>query len=155
MIEGWALWLFIVGFAAGVAVVAVLLWRLPRREDDLADEERRVEAGWIADIIERHGGVAPQALVEEVLDLHQAYLRAPRAPGPPPGGAPPPLPPPGAPGRTASAPPPAAPPPPGYAPAPGPQAPPPGQPTPPAPGPLPPPGQPSAPGPGAPPPPGR
>jgi hypothetical protein len=91
--EGWALWLFLVGLAAGVAVTAVLLWRLPRREDDVASDERRVEAAWIASAIERDGGIAPQALVEEVLELHQAYLAAPRTPGPPPGAVPPPVPP--------------------------------------------------------------
>ncbi len=110
MVEGWALWLFLVGLATGVAVTAVLLWRLPRREDDLPVEERRVEAAWIAATIERHGGVAPVSFVEEVLDLHQAYLRTVRPPGPPSGAEVPPLPAP-APGYAL---PPA--PPPGYAP---------------------------------------
>jgi hypothetical protein len=91
MIDDWALWLFLVGLAIGVAVTAVLLWRLPRREDDVPVEERRVEAGWIAATIEHNGGVAPESLVQEVLELHQAYLRAPRVPGPPPGAAVPPV----------------------------------------------------------------
>jgi hypothetical protein len=95
MIDEWALWLLLVGFAVGVAATAVLLWRLPRREDDVAAEERRVEAAWIADTIERHGGSAPESFVEEVLDLHQAYLGLARPPGPPPGVAVPPVPPPG------------------------------------------------------------
>ena len=110
MIEAWALWLFLVGLVIGVAVTAVLLWRLPRREDDVPLEERRVEAAWIAGTIERHGGSAPVSFVEEVLDLHQAYLQMARPPGPPMGAAPPPVPPP----------------PPGYA-APGPLPPPPGR----------------------------
>ena len=127
MIDDWALWLFLVGLAIGVAVTAVLLWRLPRREDDVPTEERRVEAGWIATTIESNGGVAPESLVQEVLELHQAYLRAPRVPGPPPGAAVPPVPPPPPPGYVpwaGYAPPPGSTPPPGAAPAPPYQAPP-------------------------------
>lgn len=85
MIEAWALWLFLVGLVTGVGVTAVLLWRLPRQEDDLPVEERRVEAAWIATTIERQGGLAPVSFVEEVLDLHQAYLSTTRPPGPPAG----------------------------------------------------------------------
>ena len=93
MIEGWVLWLVLVGLAIGVVVAVVALVRLPRAEDDLSSHERRTEAAWIAGTIERHGGIAPVSLVEEVLDLHQAYLGgAAAAPRPP---APPPLPPPG------------------------------------------------------------
>lgn len=92
MIDDWALWLFMVGLVTGVVVAAVLLWRLPRREDDVPVEERQAEAAWIADTIERHGGSAPVSFVEEVLDLHQAYLGTVRPPGPPPGAAVPPLP---------------------------------------------------------------
>ncbi len=124
MIDAWGLWLLLVGFAVGVAVTAVLLWRLPRREDDVSDPERRVEAAWIAGTIERHGGIAPESLVEEVLDLHQAYLRAPHVPGPPRGAVPPPLPP--APPVAPPGPPPAGPPP-GYVPPPGSAAPTPGR----------------------------
>jgi hypothetical protein len=86
MIDGWVLWLLLVGIAIAVAVTVVLLVRLPREEDDVGVSERRAEAAWIAGTIERHGGVAPTSLVAEVLDLHQAYLgtpRPPRAAGPP------------------------------------------------------------------------
>lgn len=92
MVDQTSLWLFLVGFALGVAVVGVLLWRLPRREDDVSVAERAAEAAWIAGTIERHGGNAPESFVEEVLDLHAAYLRAPHVPGPPRGAAPPPVP---------------------------------------------------------------
>jgi hypothetical protein len=80
MIEAWEAWLLIVGLAVGVAITAVLLVRLPRREDDVGLRERRTEAAWIASTIDHYGGVAPVSLVEEVLDLHQAYLQLQRPP---------------------------------------------------------------------------
>ena len=110
MIDGYAMWLLLVGLAVGAAGAAVVLVRLPREEDDLGEMERRTEAAWIADTIERHGGIAPTSLVEEVLDLHRAYLVSPRAPVPV-GASAPPLPP-------AAGPPPGAPVP-GYGPGPG------------------------------------
>jgi hypothetical protein len=78
MLDGWALWLLLVGLGIGGAVTWVLLVRLPRDEADVGPEERSAEAAWIAATIERGGGVAPRSFVEEVLDLHQAYLHAPR-----------------------------------------------------------------------------
>ena len=119
MIDGWVLWLFLVGLAVGAAAVAVLLVRLPREDDDLGEAEHRTEAAWIGDTIERHGGIAPPSLVEEVLDLHRAYLQAPLVPAPPGASAPPlqPLPPvPPGPVPPMAPPPPA--PPPGYMPPP-------------------------------------
>lgn len=114
MIDGWALWLLFVGLAVGAAGAAVLLVRLPREDDDIGAVERQTEAAWIASTIERHGGVAPASLVEEVLELHGAYLATPRPPVPPGASAPPVPPPPMAP----LPPPPRYAPPPGYAPAP-------------------------------------
>ena len=83
MIELWEGWLLVVGLAIGGATTAVLLLRLPRQEDDIDPHERRTEAAWVAGTIERHGGVAPTSLVEEVLELHQAYLQLQRPPQPP------------------------------------------------------------------------
>jgi hypothetical protein len=83
MVATWVLWLFLVGLAIGIVVTLVIVVRLPRREGDVGDQERPLEAAWISGIIERHGGVAPVLLVEEVLDLHQAYLREARPPVPP------------------------------------------------------------------------
>lgn len=94
MIDAWPLWLFLVGLAAGAAATGVLLWRLPRQEDDLPVEERQAEAAWIARTIEQHGGLAPESFVEEVLELHGAYLRLARPPGPPAGAVVPAVPPP-------------------------------------------------------------
>jgi hypothetical protein len=78
MIETWALWLFIVGLIAGGVITWLAMVRLPRGEDDVSAAERPAEAAWISRVIERGGGVAPVSLVEEVLDLHQAYLSDPR-----------------------------------------------------------------------------
>ncbi len=77
MMDGWALWLLVVGLVVGAVITWLLLVRLPRDEPDVAPAERAVEAAWIAATIERRGGVAPPSFVEEVLDLHQAYLRSP------------------------------------------------------------------------------
>lgn len=86
MLDSWALWLLLVGLGIGAAGSWLLLVRLPRDETDVGPDERSAEAAWIAATIERGGGVAPQTFVEEVLDLHHAYLQAPRAasdrPGP-------------------------------------------------------------------------
>ncbi len=78
MIEGWTVWLFLAGVAVGALVTGVILVRLPRREDDVSGAERPAEAAWIGAIIEHNGGIAPVALVDEVLELHQAYLADPR-----------------------------------------------------------------------------
>jgi cyanate permease len=88
MNDGYAWWLVIVGIAIGIALVWLVLVRLPRSEDDIDAAELSAEASWIGRTIEAYGGIAPQALVEEVLELHHAWLAAgggtpvvPRAPG--------------------------------------------------------------------------
>ena len=119
MIEDWALWLLLVGLAVGATIMGVLLVRLPRANDDVGPDERRSEADWISDTIERNGGIAPPSLVEEVLDLHAAYLRLQRPPVPPTGHASAPPVPPGAPPvPPGPAPSRVPPPPPGYGPPP-------------------------------------
>ena len=74
MNDGYTWWLVVLGIAIGVAVVWLMVVRLPRRDDDQSAAERVAEARWISATIERDGGVAPHALVEEVLDLHRGYL---------------------------------------------------------------------------------
>ena len=74
MNDGYTWWLVILGIAIGVAVVWLTVVRLPRRDDDQSDAERQAEARWITATIERDGGIAPVALVEEILDLHRSYL---------------------------------------------------------------------------------
>lgn len=74
VIDAWMLWVLLVGFVGGGLVTGLVMARLPRGEDDVSLSERPAEAAWISGTIERHGGIAPASLVEEVLDLHQAYL---------------------------------------------------------------------------------
>lgn len=71
----YAWWLLIVGLAVGAVVTWLLIGGPPRGEEDVDDAERTAEAGWISATIEQAGGVAPAELVEQVLDLHRAYLR--------------------------------------------------------------------------------
>ena len=81
MNDGYLWWFILVGAVIALAVVWVVAARLPRDEDDVSEDERRAEAAWISETIERYGGVAPQDLVEEVLELHAGIprLAAPRA----------------------------------------------------------------------------
>ena len=70
-------WLVIVGIAIGVGLAWIVMGRLARRDDDVSDEERRVEAAWISRSIASYGGVAPAPLVEEILEPHRHYLEGP------------------------------------------------------------------------------
>jgi hypothetical protein len=74
MNDAWVWWLFAIGLAVGAATVWFVRGTIAREEDDLAADERSLEAGWVADTIERAGGVAPVPLVEQVLELHHDYL---------------------------------------------------------------------------------
>jgi hypothetical protein len=69
-------WLLIVGLVAGGGLVAVVTMDGRRREDDLAELERRAEATWIADRLAPRDGV-DAAGVEAVLRLHREYLGLP------------------------------------------------------------------------------
>ncbi|MEA2622044.1 MAG: hypothetical protein QOH61_954 [Chloroflexota bacterium] len=74
MNDGFAWWLIVLGIAIGVGLVWLFVVRLPRRESDVDDSEQIAEAAWITHTITAYGGVAPQELVEEILDLHRQYL---------------------------------------------------------------------------------
>ena len=74
MSDGFSLWLLLLGLVVGVAATWMLTARLARRDVDVPATERSAEAAWISATIEREGGVAPADLVEEVLELHAAYL---------------------------------------------------------------------------------
>ena len=77
MTEQYIGWALVVGIALGAAVVWFVLGRLPRRSEDVTVEERAAEARWISQAIESRGGIAPPALVDEVLELHTRYLEGP------------------------------------------------------------------------------
>lgn len=82
MNDGFAWWLVVLGIAIGVGLVWVFAVRLPRAEADVNDSELASEAAWISRNIEAYGGVAPQPLVEEVLELHRQYLSTGPTPQP-------------------------------------------------------------------------
>ena len=77
MNNGFQWWLVIVGIGLGAGLLWLVLGRLPRQDDDVGPRERSVEAMWISQTIEAGGGIAPVALVEEVLELHASYLEGP------------------------------------------------------------------------------
>jgi hypothetical protein len=83
MNDGFAWWLIVVGIAIGVGLVWVFVIRLPRSEADVGASETPIEAEWISRNIETYGGLAPQPLVEEVLELHRQYLVTGATPLPP------------------------------------------------------------------------
>jgi hypothetical protein len=87
MNDGYAWWLVIVGIAVGLALAWLVAGRLPRREDDVDEDERIAEADWISRSLESAGGNAPVPLVEQVLELHARYLESGSALSPLPSGA--------------------------------------------------------------------
>lgn len=74
MNDGFTWWLVVLGIAVGIGVVWLFTVRLPRDEADVGADELVDEAGWISGSIESAGGIAPQNLVHEVLELHRQYL---------------------------------------------------------------------------------
>jgi hypothetical protein len=128
-------WLLIVGLVVGAGLVWLILAEWPRQDEDLADEEIGLEAGWIAAQLLADGRPIEPDVAEAVLRQHRSYLGLPppdeltsdggyvREPPPPsvdpaaPGSLPPPvapavpesLPPPVAPAAPESLPPPARP----------------------------------------------
>ncbi len=77
MNDGFAWWLVVLGIAIGVGLSWLVLGRLPRAEGDIDEQERAAEAVWISRAVGDYGGVAPPALVEEILELHEHYLQGP------------------------------------------------------------------------------
>ncbi len=68
---GWAL---VLGLVIGGALVWFAVGRIPRSGEEIPVPERAEEAAWISRTIVERGGVAPEDLVNEVLDLHVEYL---------------------------------------------------------------------------------
>ncbi len=67
-------WLLIVGLVAGGGLVAVVTSDVRRREEDIAELERRAETTWIAERLARPGGAVDAQAVDAVLRLHREYL---------------------------------------------------------------------------------
>lgn len=74
MTEQYVGWALLVGLAIGGALVWFAIGKLPRSGEEIPPEERAVEAARISQTINSRGGMAPQDLVEEVLELHAEYL---------------------------------------------------------------------------------
>ena len=70
-------WLLLVGLVAGGGLVAVVSMDGRRRDEDLADLERRAEAAWIAARLSRRDVPIESAMVESVLRVHREYLSLP------------------------------------------------------------------------------
>lgn len=70
-------WLLIVGLVAGGGLVAVVTMDGRRREEDIAELERRAETTWIAKRLSGRGGDVDPEAVGSILRLHREYLALP------------------------------------------------------------------------------
>ena len=70
-------WLLIVGLVVGAGLVWLILAEWPRQDEELADEEIRLEAGWIAAQLLADGRMIEPDAAEAVLRQHRAYLGLP------------------------------------------------------------------------------
>ena len=76
MIEQYIGWALVLGLVIGGALVWFAVGRLPRSGEELPPAERAAEAAWISRVISERGGVAPEDLVAEVLELHVEFLES-------------------------------------------------------------------------------
>ncbi len=70
-------WLLLVGLVAGGGLVAIVSMDSRRREEDLADAERRAESTWIAERLFAQDPTLDPETVEAVLRVHREYLSLP------------------------------------------------------------------------------
>ena len=70
-------WLLLVGLVAGGGLVAIVSMDSRRRDEDLADAERRAEATWIADRLYAQDPSLDPDTVEAILRVHREYLALP------------------------------------------------------------------------------
>jgi hypothetical protein len=83
-VEGYAWWLLLLGVGLGVALAWLAIGQMSRdgparragdqRAGDRPAGDRRTEAAWISRTIGARGGIAPEPLVEEILDLHDDWV---------------------------------------------------------------------------------
>jgi hypothetical protein len=74
VIEQYIGWALVLGLVIGGGLVWFAVGRIPRSGEEIPSDERAAEATWISQVITERGGVAPEDLVTEVLDLHVEYL---------------------------------------------------------------------------------
>ncbi len=74
MIEQYIGWALVLGLVIGGALVWFAVGRIPRGDEEIPEPERAAEAVWISEVITERGGIAPESLVAEVLDLHVEYV---------------------------------------------------------------------------------
>ena len=67
-------WLLLVGLVVGAGLVYLVLADTRRREDDVDERERALEATWIVESLETTGQPLTSETVEDVLRLHRTYL---------------------------------------------------------------------------------
>lgn len=70
-------WLLLVGIVAGGGLVAIVTMDSRRRDEDLAEAERRAEASWIAERLYARDPALDPDTVEAVLQVHREYLALP------------------------------------------------------------------------------
>jgi hypothetical protein len=78
-------WLLIVGLVIGGGLVWLVLLDSRRREDEVSDRERSLEAAWLSETLTAEGTALSPAAAERVLQLHAEYLATsmpPEAPAP-------------------------------------------------------------------------
>ncbi len=83
MIAGFDWWLLLVGVVAGAGLTWLVLADFRRHDDEVAEGELELEAGWIAAALAAAGRSLDEPTVAEVLRLHRAWLAGP-ASGPEP-----------------------------------------------------------------------
>jgi hypothetical protein len=71
-VDGYGWWLLLLGIGLGIGLAWIAMGRLLDEPEPRASD-RHAEAAWISRTIESRGGLAPQPLVEEVLDLHEDW----------------------------------------------------------------------------------
>ena len=74
MTEQYIGWALVLGLVIGGALVWFAIGRLPRGTEEIPPDELKSEAVWISETINDRGGLAPDDLVEEILELHVEYL---------------------------------------------------------------------------------